>query len=106
LTVEGTRVLAPKTGVSTLRVHAINGRKVPQTIAIWVDNLDLPKDAWCRIKGYETVRMIGKAPAELDAEVEDGRSGAVPQAVWQIQCYFVALKVLQPEELKLKPRER
>jgi uncharacterized protein (TIGR03067 family) len=104
LTIEGARLDAGKTGVSTLRVDTVNGRKLPEPVAIWVDNLDLPKDKRCKLKGYETARMIGKAPARCDAEEEEGRPAPVPQAVWQVQLYFVALRVIEPEGLRIRLR--
>jgi hypothetical protein len=104
LTIEGTRPDGPKTGVSTLRVEAVNGRKLAEPISIWIDNLDLPDGARCKIKGYETVRMIGKAPARSDAEKEESRPALSPQAGWQVQLYFVALRVIAPGGLKIRER--
>jgi hypothetical protein len=103
LTVEGVRLDAPKTGVSTLRIDAINGQKLGMPVDIWIDNLDLPKEKRCKIKGYETMRMIGKPPAESDAEEEQGKPAPQPQAAWQVQLYFVALSVVEPKDLRPRP---
>jgi hypothetical protein len=104
LTIEGIRVDAGKTGTSTVQVDTVNGRKLSTHVHIWVDNLDLPKDKRCKIKGYETARMIGKAPAEFAAAEEKGQEAPGPQAEWQVQLYFIALSVLEPEGLRIRGR--
>jgi hypothetical protein len=102
VTVEGVRVEAGKVGASTLRVDTVNGRKLPTPVRIWVDNLDLPKGKRCWLKGHESARMIGKPPAEFDAAEEEGKEAPAPQASWQVQLYFVALRGLQPEGLRIR----
>lgn len=104
LTVEGTRWDGPKSGVSTLRVDTVNGRKLPEAIGIWVDDLELPQGRRCTIKGYETVEMWGKAPARLAAEEEAGQSGRIPQKRWGVHLKFIALRVVAPAGLR--PSER
>jgi hypothetical protein len=104
LTIEGLRLDGPKAGASTFRAEAVNGQKLPEPIGIWIDNLDLPGGERCKIKGYETVRMIGKAPARCEAEKEEGRPTRLPQAAWQVQLYFVALRVIAPEGLRIRER--
>ena len=86
LTIEGMRWDGPKSGVSTLRVDTVNGRKLPEAIGIWVDNLELPQGWRCTIKGYETVEMWGKAPARLAAAAEAGQPGREPQKRWGRIC--------------------
>src|SRR6185436_13319344 len=48
LTIEGVRLDDMKTGVHTLRVETVNGSKLANPVAIWVENTDaLPKDVHC-----------------------------------------------------------
>ncbi len=102
LTIEGIRLEGFKTGVSTLRVDTVNGQKLKEPVAIWIDNLDLPRARRCKIKGYETLRMIGKPPAEVKAAEEAGGEAGLPQAGWQVQLYFVSLSVVEPGCLQIR----
>lgn len=104
LTVEGARIDAGKTGASTLGVDTVNGRKLPRPIAIWVDNLSLPRAKRCKLKGYESARMIGKPPAEFDAAREKGKEAPGPQVDWEVQVFFKALSVVEPEGLRVRDR--
>src|SRR5438132_984438 len=49
LTIEGVRLDAGKAGASTLRVDTVNGRKLPERIDIWIENLKLPKEKRCKL---------------------------------------------------------
>ena len=101
VTIDGVRLDGGKVGTSTHRVDAVNGRKLPEPAAIWVDNLKLPKDTRCKLKGYESARMIGKPPAKFAAAKENGKDEPAPQAAWQVQLYFVALSVVEPQGLQV-----
>jgi hypothetical protein len=102
LTIDGARLDGPKRGVSTLLAEAVNGERLAQPVVIWVDNVDLPAGQRCRIKGYETARMIGMPPARIAAEREQGRDAPEPQAAWQVNLYFVALSVVTPPGLAIR----
>src|SRR5207237_636136 len=80
LTVEGVRAEQGKVGVRTLLVDSINGRRLPKPVALWVENLDLPPQQRCTLKGYETGRMIGTPPAVFEAAREQGTAVGAPQA--------------------------
>ena len=101
VTIDGVRADGGKAGTSTLRVETVNGRKLPEPVAIWVENLKLPKDTRCKLKGYESARMIGKPPAKFAAAKENGKDEPGPQAAWQVQLYFVALSAVEPEGLQV-----
>jgi hypothetical protein len=104
LTVEGVRVDGIKTGVQTLHVDTVNGVKLSEPVAIWVDNIDLlPENKRCVLKGYETLRMVGSPPAYFYAAKEAGQTApGRPQAGWQISLYFVATSVISPSDLKVE----
>jgi hypothetical protein len=104
LAIEGTRAERGKVGVRTLLVDAIGGKKLAKPVAIWVENLDLPAEQRCVLKGYESGRMIGTPPAVFAAAKEQGREVSGSQAVWQWQPYFVALIVVEPEGLVLRKK--
>lgn len=95
LTIEGVREEEGKVGVCTLRVDTINGKKLDKPTSIWIDNLDLPPKMRLAIKGYETMRMVGAPPAAEAAAAEAGKPFVPPQLGWQVQCYFIAIKVLK-----------
>ncbi|MEX0774398.1 MAG: hypothetical protein WD042_01665 [Phycisphaeraceae bacterium] len=92
LTLEGKRADGFKTGVRTLIVEKINGVALDKPRAIWVDNLDLPGETHVILKGYESIRMIGSPNAYVEAMKELGKEALMPQAGWQVQCFFVALR--------------
>jgi hypothetical protein len=100
LTIEGVRVNEGKVGVHTFRVDTVNGKALDQSVDIWVDNLALPAEGHCVLKGYETFSMIGVAPAVVDAAREEGRDLEMPQAGWQLKLRFIALRVIRPAGLK------
>ena len=92
LTIEGVRAEGFKTGARTLSVDTVNGRKLDFPIGIWVDNVEsLPESTRCVLKGYESARWIGTPPEVIEA------TGQISQAVWQLQRYFIATSVVQPE---------
>jgi hypothetical protein len=100
VTIEGVRAEGFKTGNRTLRVDTVSGQRVARPLTIWIDNLGLPEGGRCKIRGYETLRTLGVPPAEETAAAEAGKRISLPQAVWQIQLYFVALSVVSPRGLK------
>jgi hypothetical protein len=103
LTIEGTRAERGKVGTRTLLVDTVGGKKLAKPVAIWVENLDLPAEQRCVLKGYESGRMIGQPPAVAAAAREQGRKEPDgPQAGWQWQPYFVALIVVEPKGLVLR----
>ena len=83
LTVEGVRAEGAFTGEHTLRIDTVNGQKLNEPIAIWVNNLLLPPKQRCVLKGYETGQMIGTSPAEVEAAIEQKKPAGVSQACWQ-----------------------
>jgi hypothetical protein len=100
---EGARPEGPKTGVCTLKVEKVDGKALTSPVSIRVDNVDLPKDARCVLRGYETMRMIGSPPAyEQFARLKDEPPPNMPQAAWQTFCSFVALEAVEPKSLEIK----
>lgn len=107
LTIEGKLDTEVKGGVSTMRVEKVNGEQLKDPTDMWIDNLELPENVTCVVKGYESVRMIGSAPAYDDYRKEMGEpEGSQPQAGWQAKCYFVALRVMKPSGLKIMDAKR
>ena len=104
LTIEGKRINAIKTGVSTLVVFKVNGKKLKEPVGIWIDNVNLPDDITCILKGYETIRTIGQPPAIQKWAKENGKYIPQPQAVWQVKFYFRTLSVVKPKELKIRKK--
>ena len=101
--IEGIRADGFKTGVNTLLVGTVNGKKLDQPVGIWVENVDsLPKGPRCVLRGYETGSMIGVPPAVIEAAKEEGKTVNVPQAVWQFRRYFIVTSVVEPKDLKKK----
>lgn len=91
-----------KTGGRTLRVDTVNGARLAQPVAIWVENMDaLPNDTRCVLKGYETLRMVGAPPAYFAAAKEAGREATSPQLMWQVDLYFMATSAVSPGGLKI-----
>lgn len=98
LTIEGVRAERPKSGVNTLLVDTVNGKKLDTPIGIWVDNVDsLPKNTRCILRGYESGKMIG-----VPREVTEKEHTSQPQAVWQFFRYFIVTSVVEPKDLKTK----
>ena len=88
-------------GEQTLRIDTVNGQKLNEPIAIWVNNLLLPPKQRCVLKGYETGQMIGTSPAEVEAAIEQKKPAGVSEVCWQWHSEFVALIVAEPKTLKL-----
>jgi len=102
LTIEGSTIDGMKTGGRTLRVDTVNGARLAQPVAIWVENMDaLPNDTRCVLKGYETLRMVGAPPAYFAAAKEAGREATSPQLMWQVDLYFMATSAVSPGGLKI-----
>ena len=98
LTIEGVRSEQGKSGVRTLFVGAVNGKKLDTPIDIWVDNVDsLPKEARCILRGYESGRMIG-----VPEDVAQKEHIPLPQAAWQFYRYFIVTSVVEPTDMKKK----
>ena len=100
LEIEGVRVEKGKVGSQTLLVDTVNGKKLNEPISVWVQNLQLPSKKRCVIKGYESGEMIGVPPAEVAAARELGKTVTPTQAVWQWRPFFVALRVISPDNIK------
>lgn len=105
LTIEGQRKNGIKTGVRTFKVLKINGKVTKTPTSIWIDNVDLPPNKICILKGYETFRTLGQPPAIGKWARENGKDVTVPQAGWQIQFYFVALSIVTPDGLKIRKKQ-
>ena len=98
LQIEGFRQEQGKVGTRTLAVDRINGEKIKAPIPIWIENLKgagLPSRKRCVLRGYESARMIGLPP-----EVAKAEGMPLPQAVWQMQRFFVVTSVVEPRELE------
>jgi hypothetical protein len=102
LTIEGVRADGLKTGIRTLIVDTINGKRLDKPIEMWIDNADLPPKFRCTIKGYEAIRMLGVPPATIVAAKEAGKNVGLPQAGWQVQLYFAALSDIALKNAALK----
>ena len=92
LTIEG---IVERTLVPSLRVDRVNGRKLPEMVRIPVDAPSLTADRRYILKGYETVRMIGLAPAAVAVAKEAGKPVPAVQAAWSLQLEFVVLSVVE-----------
>lgn len=101
LRIEGVRAEQKMWGFP-LHVDTMNGKKLEKPIEVWVSNVDLPKDARCILRGYETGSMIGTPPAVVEAAKEDGKDVTLPQAGWQFHRVFIVLSVVEPKDLKKK----
>ena len=91
---------------NALRVDTVNGRKLAQPIFIPVDNVALPAGKRCVLKGYELGRMIGRPPAQYEADKEQGLDADElvknVQGVWRWSPYFVVLIAAEPKGLKIR----
>jgi hypothetical protein len=96
--IEGVRLEHSKVGTRTLAVDTICGEKLSKPVAVWIDNVKgqgLPASERCVLRGYESARMIG-----IPGEVAKAENLPVPQAMWQLQRYFIVTSVVEPKELK------
>jgi hypothetical protein len=103
LTIEGVRAEVGKVGKQTLIVDKVGGKKLDEPIPMWVQNLELPAEKRCVLKGYELGEMIGTPPAVIAAAKEQGRTDVgESQAVWQWRPYFVVLIAVEPKGLEVR----
>lgn len=98
LTIEGERTERAKAGANTLLVDTVNGKKLAQPVAVWVDNAKhpgLPKAVRCMVRGYESGRMVGVPHGVSEAE-------KIPpaQVRFQFRKHFVMTSVLEPQTLE------
>lgn len=76
-------------GGGNFRVETVNGRKLKQPLALWVNEVKtLPSGAFRKLIGYETGGMIG-APSFANREY-----GTQMQAGWQFRVELKVLRVL------------
>ncbi len=100
---EGTRYDQFKSGVGTLKIEKIDGKAVASPTFVWIENVDLPKEQRCAIRGYETMEMVGQAPAyEQLAKLSREPRPSVGQLGWQIALSFVALEAVEPKSLEIR----
>lgn len=107
ITIEATRVVPGTILVSTNTyiIDVVNGHKLPVPLVMQIDGLEklipnvlkLPAKHRVVLRGYETMQMIGQAPAIAAAAKEaDKPAPPQPQKLWQVSCSFVALRVASP----------
>ena len=83
--------------------QTLNSNKLATPVSVGIENIDaLPEGTRCVIKGYETLKMIGTPPAEIEAAKEEGRNISIPQAGWQIRLYFMATSVVGPSGVNIR----
>jgi hypothetical protein len=105
LTIEGVRAERGKVGKQTLIVDTVGGKKLDKPIHMWVQNLELPGEKRCVLKGYELGEMIGTPPAVIAAAKEQGRTDVgESQAAWQWRPYFVVLIAVEPKGLEVREK--
>jgi hypothetical protein len=94
LTIEGVRFEGGKTGVKTLLVDKVNGKKLEKPITIWIKNVILPKGERCILNGYESGNMVGVPEKAIKIE-----NMPQPQKRWSFFKYFIVTSSIQPENL-------
>jgi len=105
LTIEGVRAERGKVGKQTLIIDTVGGKKLDTPIHMWVNNLELPSEKRCVLKGYELGEMIGTPPAVIAAAKEQGRTDVgESQAAWQWRPYFVVLIAVEPKGLEVREK--
>ena len=105
LTIEGVRAEGGKVGKQTLIIDTVGGKRLDAPIPMWVQNLELPAEKRCVLKGYELGEMIGTPPAVIAAAKEQGRSDVgESQAAWQWRPYFVVLIAVEPKGLDVREK--
>jgi hypothetical protein len=87
VTVEGVRENGIKSGVGTLHVDTVNGKKLETPVSVVLENLDLQDGTRYVLRGYETVEMVGQ-PADPE---HPGRP--MPQAGFQLRPLFRAVEI-------------
>ncbi|CAM2768271.1 hypothetical protein [Rariglobus hedericola] len=75
-----------------LWVDTIGEHKLDKPVGILLDNCVLPSNERCILKGYESVRWVGRPDVD----------GKVSQMPFQPQFYFIVTSVIQPQTLKIK----
>lgn len=100
LVIEGVRAETAKAGAQTLVVHRVNGKRPTRKTTIWIDNLQLPADERCIIKGYESARWVGIPPQVIEAGAVRVSPSSHPP--WHLSRYFIATSVESPKSLELK----
>jgi hypothetical protein len=117
LTIEGVKSEGVKEESGTLVVDTVNGKQLDKPVslvirgAVVVDHnlqparLELPANRRCIFKGFESGEMIGIPPA-VAAAAKEQRWQEVPMSPkhWQWRTYFVALVVVEPNDLELRTR--
>ncbi|HEY2838174.1 MAG TPA: hypothetical protein VGJ26_03445, partial [Pirellulales bacterium] len=116
LTIEGVKDEGGKVEYGSLVVDTVNGKKLDKPISIMVTgayiadhnlrpaSLDLSAKQRCVFKGFESGSMIGVPPAILAAAKEQGwKETPMSPVGWQWRPHFVALIVVEPKELALRP---
>jgi hypothetical protein len=102
----GTRADGLKFGTGTLNVQTIDGKRVASPTSVWMEGVDLPENVRCVIRGYETIEMLGNAPAYAQlARLHNLPAPPEPQAGWQVFCKFVPLEAVEPESLRIGKSE-
>lgn len=108
VTIEGKVKAAPMAPVSDaefgngLMVEKVDDQVLKTPIFIQVDGLHWSVGETMMIKGFEAVRTVGDAPGYADYSKELGIANRWEQAGWQVQCYFVPLRVVKPEGLGIR----
>ena len=100
LQIEGVRLEKGKSGDQSLLVDRVGDREISPPVGVWIENVALPPDVRCVLRGYESGRWIG-IPDEVLAAEGLGR----PQAVWQFSRRFIATSVQAPQSLVDQFRE-
>ena len=94
LTIEG----APEhSKFYNFRAEVVNGKKLKEALLIDVSNVPLKEGRRHILKGYESIKMVGEAPAVHEARREDGKPAITLPIPWQVHYYFVATSVVMPQ---------
>jgi hypothetical protein len=116
-TIEGVKSAGIKVDTGTLLVDTVDGQKLHKPIPLVIRaasvvnqnlqpaDLKLPDQQRCILKGFESGEMIGVPPAVSTAAKEQGwKDVPMSPARWQWRPYFVALVVVEPNDLELRRR--
>lgn len=117
LTIEGVKSEGVKVESGTLVVDTVDGKKLDKPISLVIRGasvvnqnlrparLEIPAKQRCIFKGFESGEMIGVPPAVSAAAKEQGWQEVPMSPVhWQWRPYFVALVVVEPNDLELRTR--